>query len=190
MASNVCFITAHPNPANHFAEFVKVFEEQDTSCTILAEQNVQGKFSQVKSNVIPFDASILENDSFYEQLISKIPVDSILVTDIGSEKWADLHQKLAQDHPNIKRIAYYDNPEQYVPGGYSELAARVIDTAQAVLFANKTHVQQGIEKSPGIALDLSKKELIGVGYYPEKEAQTILAQRQNTLKVQEMKSQN
>lgn len=188
MTTNVCFVTAHPNPANHFAQFVQAFEEQETSCTVLAEKNVQGKFSQVKSNVIPFDASILENDTLYEQLISKIPLGSIVVTDIGSEKWAILYQKLAEDHPNIKRIAYYDNPEQYVPGGYSELAARVIDAAQGVLFANKGHVQQGIEKSAGVALDLSKKELIGVGYYPEKEAQTILEQRQNTLKVQQIKS--
>jgi len=142
---NVCFVTEHPNPANHFEKFVQVCEERGISCKVITGKNVSDKFAQIKSKVVVIDPASLQNEELLTQLEQEMTSQSIVFTDIANKRWVALHQKLSEKHPSIKRAVYYDNPEGYVPGGYSKLAAKVIDKAQIILFANKSLVHKGVE---------------------------------------------
>jgi len=171
MLTPVCFVTAHPNPANHFVEYVQVCEERGIPCKVIAGQNVSDKFSHVASKVVVID---LSSEELLARLETELSSHSLIITDIANERWVALHQKLNDKYPSIKRAVYYDNPERHVPGGYSELAAKVIDKAQIILFANSSLVEKGIE-----GVELSKKSLIGLGYYPKSDANKILELRKN-----------
>lgn len=184
MTSNVCFLTAHLNPANHFAQYVQVLEDSGVPCKVLAGPSVHSKFSKA----ILLDVYKLGNEEFYQAVQKEIVSSTVVVTDIANERWADLHEKLAEDYPNIKRVAYYDNPESYVPGGYSELAAKVIAQAEVILFANQNLAKTGLYKEPDVSVELSEKTSVGVGYYPEKEAQKIASDRADQIKVAQIKA--
>jgi len=176
MFLSICFITAHPNPANHFAEYVQVYEEKGIPYKVLAEKNVAYKFSKGRSNVVEMDFSLNE-DGLIELLDKEVQSQNIVITDIAGQCFAAFHKWLKEKHPSIKRAVYYDNPEKYVPGGYSEMADKVIEHAQLVIFANQSLVHKGIEKEVGAPIDLSEKDLIGIGYYPKTEANQIAALR-------------
>ena len=188
MLLTICFVTAHPNPANHFAEFVKAYEERGIECKVISGENVSGAFSQVKSKVVVIDPSNLDNEESLKRLESEIPSQSVVITDIANKQWIALHQRLKDHHPSIKRAVYYDNPEPYVPGGYSELTAKIIDKAQIILFANSSLVQKGIQNEEGAPIDLSQKRTIGIGYYPKAEASKILELRQSKESVDAIRS--
>ncbi len=77
-----------------------------------------------------------------------------------------IHEALSQHAVNVVRWAYYDNPETYVPGGYSAVAADVMSVADGVLFANSNLAHTKIYREPGQEIDLTNKHKVGVGYYP------------------------
>lgn len=174
MLPTVCFVTAHPNPSNHFVQYVQAFEERGVTCTVIADKNVSKKFVSLKADVIELD---LNSKGWMSEIEGVLAKQSIVITDIASERWICLHDWLKRCHPGIERAVYYDNPEQYVPGGYSEMAAKVIQSAQIVLFANALLPEKGIEIEEGIPIDLSKKTLYGIGYYPQSDAESILKMR-------------
>lgn len=58
----------------------------------------------------------------------------IIVTDIGDPSIVGLHQEIGQERPHL---AYYDNLEAFVPGGYSESVEIVAKEATGVIYANK-----------------------------------------------------
>lgn len=178
MFLSICLITTHPNPADHFSEYVQVYEEKGIPCKVIAEKSVAYKFSQVKSEVVEMDFSLNE-DELIDLLSNEIKSQNIVITDIANQRFAKFHKWLKQKHPSIKRAVYYDNPEKYVPGGYSQVADQVIEHAQLVIFANRSLVKKGVEKAVGIPIDLSQKDLVGIGYYPKTEANQVAALRQN-----------
>lgn len=156
----VCFVTAHPGSAEHFAEFSKVCEERQIPHQVFAGQSVSSKFAIPVIEIEPSDLSTIQE---------AVSDATCVITDVASEKWAELHLWLAKEHPEIRRICYYENPEPYVPGGYSETAAKVIESAQEVFFANK-HLACGVEPP----VDLSGKVTKGIGFYNRKNADQIL----------------
>jgi len=101
-----------------------------------------------------------------EQVISELAEHSMLICDIANEKWVDLQKSMEKECPAVKRAVYYDNPEQFVTSSYNELAQKLIANYQVVLFANKNHVESGVQAPDKSYIDLSGKELVGVGYYP------------------------
>lgn len=170
MLPTVCFVTAHPNPSNHFVEYVQAFEERGVSCTVIADSGISGKFSKLNADVIELNLKSKKWRSKIEDILSK---QSLVITDIASHRWISLHRWLKKHHPEIKRAVYYDNPEPFVPGGYSEMAEKVIRRAQIVLFANAKLPEKGIQNGEKAPCKLSKKRLIGIGYYPKADAEII-----------------
>jgi hypothetical protein len=79
---------------------------------------------------------------------------------VGDPFAITLHEKLEKKNPELLRLAYYDNPEPYVPGGYSETAAKVMQLAHRTLFANANLADQPHKQK-------------GIGYYPTEEAETL-----------------
>jgi len=180
---SICFITTHPNPASHFVRFVEVFEEKKIPYIILTGKNVSDKFSQLQSNV-----TIIDPEKDFLTIEEKLNFCSVIITDIANERFAELFEMLSKKYPYIKRAVYYDNPEQFVPGGYSTVAAKIIEKAQIILFSNSSHVKKGIQKDVGAPIDLSDKTLIGVGYYPTDNAKEILGLRNNRAQVNKIRS--
>jgi hypothetical protein len=58
----------------------------------------------------------------------------------------------------IPRLAYYDNPEPFVPGGYSHTAAEVMREAQGILFANETLAKATIYSEIGKEVDFGSRK--------------------------------
>jgi hypothetical protein len=185
MDPSICFVTAHPNPANHFVQFIQTFEEKEIPYKVIAGKNVSDKFHGLK-NVVTIDLSSLEGDGFSEMIESEIASQSVVITDIANKQWATLHEILANTHPSIKRAVYYDNPEKHVPGGYSQVAAELIEQAQIVLFANASHPHVGVQSDEETPIDLSEKETLGIGYYPTSDA--IKIQNLRSTKASEIRS--
>jgi hypothetical protein len=63
-------------------------------------------------------------------------------------------------------LVYYDNPESYVPGGYSREACEAISEATGVIFANAKLAEEGILSEPDKKMDLRGKKVIPLGYSP------------------------
>ena len=185
MLADICFITSHPNPSNHFVEYVKAYEERNINCKVIADKSVSSKFSSLKSKVVVIDTT---QKDFLSKIEGELGPQSIAITDIASEKWVELNSMLAEKRPDITRAVYYDNPEKFVPGAYSTLAKKVIDSAQVVLFANASLVDKGIESEKGVFIDLSDKHCVGIGYYPKKDSSNILEIKNNAAKVEAIKA--
>ena len=96
-----------------------------------------------------------------------------IITDVGHPFNGKVQKAFASEKTHIRTFAYYDNPEPYVPGGYSIVAAEVMKAARGTLFANSTLAQGPLFQEPGIEIDFSGKEKIGIGYYPIDQAKKI-----------------
>jgi len=173
MLSMILLITAHPGPAHHFAEFAHVLEKEKIPYQIIAAPAVSKTFQHDIMCIEPSDI---------EAIKEKIQNSTIVITDVASEKWAEIHQWLAEKHPHIRRICYYENPEPYVPGGYSETAAKVIEKAQEIFFANNHLANRG-----EFSIDLSGKKTAGIGYYNRQNADQILRLKKDPAKWQDLK---
>ncbi len=109
----------------HFAEFAKVFEENAVAYELHADYKNLDELAAI-------------SDQF-----------SAVIVDIApqSEEVLELFQTLGK-----KTYVYYDNPEEFVPGGYSETANKIRAIADRTLFANAN-------------LATGEKD-IGIGYSP------------------------
>ena len=116
-----------------------------------------------------------EEDSLAAGIASSCSAASVAITDVGHAFDAKIQNALAKY--SVKQFAYYDNPEPYVPGGYSAVAAEVMKATQGVLFANANLATQPIYQEPNKEVDLSCKEKVGIGYYPVQQAEKIALRR-------------
>jgi len=87
---------------------------------------------------------------------------SHLVTDLSARSLATLTQSPPAE--NIRVFAYYDNPEEDLPGDYLETAGKVIAFAERVLFANQNLAGRS----------LFPKRDFGIGYSPLPEKAAAL----------------
>lgn len=168
----VYFVTNHPGPAKQFATLAESLKEKSIPFGVLCGKNV----------IKPFDSKMIPHQTFDEeadtetlsQLVLKVAANaSYVITDISNEKWSEVHSTLASKAENVRRVVYYDNPENCVPGGYSETAAKVIPYAQTILFSNHRFESDSIYKSPGDEIDLTAQERFGLGLYLRDEAAAI-----------------
>lgn len=155
--STICFIACHAGPAEHFQAFANALEMKGHTVEIYASGPAVGKFSDRQVN--PF---AIENNA--ELLATKCSKANVVITDVGHSFNEDFHQRM-QAYPDVKRFAYYDNPEGVVPGEYGEIAKRVRSAAGQVLYAN-TGLAKGDRD-------------IGIGYYPLQKAEVLLAKRKS-----------
>jgi hypothetical protein len=96
---------------------------------------------------------------------------------VGHEFDVALQKALQSEASRSLRLAYYDNPEAYVPGGYSSVAAKVMHVAQGVLFANANLVKAPLYQAPPQEICLARQNRIALGYYPINQATKIAARR-------------
>lgn len=99
------------------------------------------------------------------QKIAEACQGSVVLTDVGSPTDIALQKAFAG-----RAMAYYDNPEPFVPGGYSDVANEVMQLAEKVLFANAN-----LATSPLMDIPLEKR--VGIGYYPIAQAEKLANRR-------------
>lgn len=177
----VCLIVSHLGPAAHFAVYEKVLADRGFSVQIFASGHALNKFHELGyTNIVPFSAENL-NGNQEEELAAQIALScadaTIVVTDIGHAFGVRLQKALGKQAPRAKRFAYYDNPEPFVPGGYSQLAAQVMLEAEGTLFANEKLADETLYSDPGKAIDFGGRKRIGIGYYPTSKAEELVARR-------------
>jgi hypothetical protein len=168
IATLVTFLVCHIGPAEHFAYFAKVLSDSSIPIRIISGENEERVFSSKGIPTIPY-----KDDLEYLALLCQDA--SCIITDVGFEKHEKLHRRFSA-HP--RHFAYYDNPESFVPGGYSETAAKIIKTASGILFANADFATHPICFPEGIPIPYEGKNIHGIGFYPWMiKAKTLRSER-------------
>lgn len=167
---SVAFIACHGGPADHFATFI---EKLSIPVEVHATGPALKKFEERRITVHhPFSLDNLSSEEeklLADQIAETCSKASVVMTDVGHPFAIKIQNALTLYA--VRRLAYYDNPEPYVPGGYSSTAAEVMQAAQVILFAN-THLS-----SHPTFLNLGVRQRIGIGYYPIQQAQKIAERR-------------
>ncbi len=173
-AKALCIIACHGGPADHFATFVERLTEQGCPVQVCASGPALKKFEERNITVdLAFDAEVSkENFQALAQEISKACSARVVLTDVGHAFDEELQRAFAEQAPQVLRLAYYDNPEPFVPGGYSDVAARVMSSAHRVLCANSLLVQDGTFPAP-------REKRVAIGYYPVTQAEQMVEKRRS-----------
>lgn len=177
---HLCFLVCHGGPADHFATFVENLSPT-TSIEIYATGPALEKLQQRGIKVTnPFSLEKIsdrEEEDLAEQIAKACSSANAVITDVGHPFDIKIQKALARFATKVPRIVYYDNPEAYVPGGYSTIAAEVLQEAQLILFANAHLAQASIFQTPHKKIDLANHKKVGVGYYPLHHAEKIAKRR-------------
>lgn len=180
-ATAVCLIACHGGPADHFATFAESLSRDGVAIEIYASGPALKKFEERGIKVkYPFsidNISPAQEDILAEQIAKTCSTASAIITDIGHAFDIKIQNELARQAPHVPRFAYYDNPESYVPGGYSAVAAEVMLAANGIVFANSNLATAPIFQEPGKEIDFGSRKKIGIGYYPINQAEKIAERR-------------
>ena len=172
----VYLITCHAGPAAHFAAFAKELTQRGYQVEILATGPALKSLEPFALRDFNPNNLDLNDSASQEKLAIKIAEslkpEAILMTDVGHPFMAKIQEQVAKRSPHIHRLAYYDNPEAYVPG-YSQTAAKVMATAEKVLFANANLATEELYISPGSPLSLPQEKRLPIGYYPLESASNL-----------------
>lgn len=167
--SSICFIVSHAGPAEHFAAFQEALVENNYEVKVFAADAAARKLSDLKSPIQKFEIG----DESLDSLVEHCQSCSLVITDVGHPFSERIHCALRDRASHCQHFAYYDNPESFVPGGYSETAKKVMDASSGVLFANMNLVQDATFKS--------YPKRVGIGYYPLEKAENIACARREDL---------
>lgn len=188
----ICFLACHAGPAEHFATFAQEISNDGKQVEIYASGPAKAKFESRGVAVMrPFDLDRMtdqEQTLLAEQIAKECATSSAIITDVGHPFGIKVHAALKRFAPHARRFTYYDNPEPYVPGGYSSVASRVMKASECpILFANANLACEIIYQEPGKAIDFGNQDRIGIGYYPIEAAEKIAQRRavEQTAKRQE-----
>lgn len=177
----ICLIACHGGPADHFSTFAQELSKQGYQVQVYGSGPALKKFQDRHIEVIPFNIEELDQSGQEEmaKLLAKSCQNATLVlTDLGHPFDVTIQKSLKEIAPNVKRIAYYDNPEPFVKGGYSQVASCVMQLASKVLFANSTLAEHPIYQETNVEIDLPHEQRIGLGYYPILQAQALAKKRE------------
>lgn len=173
LTPTIVFFVCHAGPADHFAAFAKLLEEQSVynvqvyaagdALKKLNERNIQTTRFFFKKETV--------KEQLAHQLAQKCKNAALVITDVGHEFDIALHK--AFDKTGVIHLAYYDNPESYVPGGYSKTAARVMEIAQGTIFANRNLAKADLYEGPNQKIELPFKKRMPLGYYPLESAERL-----------------
>lgn len=181
--ATICLIACHGGPADHFATFAESLPKNVGIIEIYASGAALNKFQErrieVKKSFSTDQISLEEEDILAKEIATACAAASVVITDVGHRFDVKIQKALSQYAPHVLRLAYYDNPESYVPGGYSAVAAEVMLVADSILFANANLTVNSIFQEPGNEIDFGSRKKVGIGYYPIKKAEEI-AQRRAT----------
>jgi hypothetical protein len=174
----VCFIACHGGPADHFSTFAEDLIQKGYKVEIYATGPALKKFQDRHLEIVkPFSLENLPEEDAAVELARKCSHAKVIITDVGHVFDVTLQKTLANHAPKTLRLAYYDNPEPYVPGGYSSVAAKVMMAAQGVLFANGNLAKTSLYQAPAEEIPLAPEKRIGIGYYPLSQAEKIAKRR-------------
>jgi len=81
--TSLCFVTAHPNPANHFVEYIQAYEKRGIHCKVVAGKDVSSKFAKLKCDV---------------KDLSKLKSLTELEQEVASQSIVSKAQKSINDH--------------------------------------------------------------------------------------------
>lgn len=158
-----CFIACHAGPADHFSTFAKALAERGYLVEVYGNGAALKKFQERQiTQVIPFTMS----EKGVLEIAKRCGEKTVIITDVGDPFDIELQKLLALHATHSLRLAYYDNPEAFVPGGYSTVAAKVMLAAQGVLFANAHLAVKPVYETPKEPLELPLIQRVGIGYYP------------------------
>lgn len=165
----VTFIVCHAGPAGHFSAFTESLLQKGYKVQIYASGPALNQFK---------DCHVVSSFSNFEErtaieLAERCKNSDVVITDVGHPFAIAMQKACASRAPNVLRLAYYDNPEEYVPGGYSRTAEQVMKAAHRVLFAN-ANLASAV---PSEALPLDPKKKIGIGFYPITQVEEIARRR-------------
>jgi hypothetical protein len=182
-AAAVCLVACHGGPADHFATFAESLPKNVGKIEIYASGPALKKFQERGIEVkVPFSIEKIssdEEDLLAEQIAKACSTAMVVITDVGHAFDIKVQKAIARQATHVARLAYYDNPEAYVPGGYSGVAAEVMLAADGILFANSNLTKTTLFQEPGKEIDFGSRKKIGIGYYPISQAERI-AQRRAT----------
>jgi hypothetical protein len=174
----VCFIACHGGPADHFSTFAEDLVNKGYKVQIYATGPALKKFQDRRIEIVtPFSLENISEEEAAASLAKKCSSANVIITDVGHTFDVPLQQALKSQSSKSLRLAYYDNPEGYVPGGYSAVAAKVMLAAQGVLFANANLVKTPLYQTPSQEIPLALEKRIGLGYYPISQAEKIAKRR-------------
>lgn len=180
-AAAVCFIACHGGPADHFATFVESLPKDVGLIEVYASGPALKKFQErgieVKKEFVIDKLSIEQEDLLAEEIAKACSTAQVIITDLGHAFDIKLQKALAREASHVPRFAYYDNPESYVPGGYSAIAAKVMLATNGILFANSNLANTLIFEEPGKEVDLGNRTKVGIGFYPLNQAEKIAKRR-------------
>ncbi len=182
LSAKTIVIVSHPGPGRHWADLLA---KAETECTVIAAEEGAKELSK---RGIPFtyfyqDSRSIksldekEADQLAETVVTMCKESDCVITECGHSFAVRVEQKLEKIAPHIERVVYYDNPEPFVPGGYSEYTSKQIHYANAVLFANKKLVGETILANSSEVINLIGKRTAGLGYYPLEEIEKIKQMR-------------
>lgn len=179
--SVICLIACHGGAADHFATFAERLIKEGHQVEVYASGPALKKFQERNITVVcPFNVDHLSSTQekiLAEQIVKYCNKASVVLTDVGHDFDVALQKSFTDKAPEVLRIAYYDNPESYVPGGYSHIAAQVMRLAHKVLFANAHLKEEVLYKDSHEKLLLPFNRRVGLGYYPLSQAEKVAARR-------------
>lgn len=186
---SMCCVVCHGGPADHFATLLPELQKRGVQLHIHATPGVMAKFKDVDLQV---DVLNLNNTSLSEievarNLAKECSKVSVLLTDLGNSFEISLQQAFKEYNPHVKRLVYYDNPESYVPGGYSEMAYATIQIADRALFSNSNLTRSPLYINKEKESDLPFDKRFGIGYYPMSRVQEIRKKRLEEKKTNSMR---
>ena len=126
----VCFIACHGGAADHFATYAETLTKRGYDVQIYATGPALKKFQErgitVKSSFSLDNLTSEEEDNLARIIAKTCSGASIVLTDVGHVFDVKIQKALSLPAIKASRLAYYDNPEPFVPGGYSSTAAEVM----------------------------------------------------------------
>ncbi|HSW86351.1 MAG TPA: hypothetical protein VLG49_02505 [Rhabdochlamydiaceae bacterium] len=181
----IYFIACHGGPGAHFSEFAKELNQNGHKIEILATGPAYDKLKSFGAQDFNPDHLDIDNPSVQQLLAAKVaksidPAAKAIITDLGHSIMAEVQSQIAEEWPNVRQIAYYDNPEPFVPGDYSRAAKKVIAASNKIFvaFSNHNLVNEPIYSAPNAAIELPQNRRIGIGYYPIEAAQKLKKARE------------
>jgi hypothetical protein len=169
-AVTIVFVACHGGPADHFS----VLSQQLPNSIVCAAQGpAENKFLERKiTPLVVFD--LQSKEQAIADIMKVAKTAHVVITDVGHEFSATIHETLERDAKEVVRIAWYDNPERFVPG-YSPTAAKVMKNAECVWFSNANLADGPVyqKEEPYEEMDFTGITRVGIGYYPIDQAQAI-----------------
>lgn len=177
--TTICLIACHGGPADHFATYAQTLKQKGYHVQVYATGPAVDKFKEVDYHFDLTNCSEHQEDDLAQYLAKICLPASVVITDIGHPFDIKIQKALSLYASDVPRVAYYDNPEPFVPGGYSTTASKVIEIAQGILFANTSLMTKNLYQEKEQLIDLEEKKKMTTGFYPLDQAKKIKEQRKN-----------